>query len=71
MAVMLDLLLGAPGETRESLVCTVDLMKRARPDRVGVALGVPDGLAADDCHCGCDVGILSKEKVALEGTIDE
>jgi len=40
IAVMFDLLLGSPGETRESLVRTIDLMQRAEPDRVGVALGV-------------------------------
>jgi len=40
MAVMLDLLLGSPGETRESLVRTVELMKRADADRVGVSVGV-------------------------------
>jgi radical SAM superfamily enzyme YgiQ (UPF0313 family) len=40
MAVMLDLLLGSPGETRESLVRTIELMKRAGPERVGVSLGV-------------------------------
>jgi tryptophan 2-C-methyltransferase len=40
MGVMLDLLLGAPGETKESIEQTVELMKRAEPDRVGVAVGV-------------------------------
>jgi radical SAM superfamily enzyme YgiQ (UPF0313 family) len=40
MAVMLDLLLGAPGESMESITQTVELMKRAGPDRVGVSLGV-------------------------------
>lgn len=40
MAVMLDLLLGSPGETRESLVRTVEVMKRADADRVGVSVGV-------------------------------
>jgi len=40
LAVMLDLLLGAPGETRESLVRTVELMRQAEPDRVGVSVGV-------------------------------
>ena len=40
MAVMLDLLIGAPGETRESVARTIDLMKRASPDCVGVAVGV-------------------------------
>jgi radical SAM superfamily enzyme YgiQ (UPF0313 family) len=40
IAVMFDLLLGSPGETRESIVRTIELMRRAEPDRVGVALGV-------------------------------
>jgi radical SAM superfamily enzyme YgiQ (UPF0313 family) len=40
MAVMLDLLLGSPGETKESMMRTIELMGRAVPDRVGVALGV-------------------------------
>ena len=40
MAVMLDLLLGSPGETRHSIIATIDFMRRAAPDRVGVALGV-------------------------------
>jgi hypothetical protein len=37
---MIDLLIGAPGETRESIVRTVEEMKKAEPDRVGVAVGV-------------------------------
>jgi hypothetical protein len=40
MAVMLDLLLGSPGETRESLTSTVELMKRADPDLAGVSVGL-------------------------------
>ncbi|HID55496.1 TPA: radical SAM protein [Candidatus Poribacteria bacterium] len=40
MAVMFDLLLGSPGETEESLKRTIELMRRADPDRVGVAVGV-------------------------------
>ncbi|MCX6349074.1 MAG: hypothetical protein NTV79_06195, partial [Candidatus Aureabacteria bacterium] len=40
IAVMLDLLLGAPGETKESLVRTIEAMKGAAADRVGIALGV-------------------------------
>jgi len=40
MAVMLDLLVGAPGETNESIIRTIDLMKRASPDCVGVSVGV-------------------------------
>lgn len=37
---MYDLLLGAPGETRESLRHTIDTMKRLSPHRVGANLGV-------------------------------
>jgi hypothetical protein len=40
MAVMLDLLFGGPGESRESLVRTVELVRRAEPDRVGTSVGV-------------------------------
>ncbi len=40
MAVMLDLLLGSPGETRESVEQTVEMVKQAGPDRAGVSLGV-------------------------------
>ena len=40
IAVMFDLLLGAPGETESSLRRTVELMQRIRPERVGVSLGV-------------------------------
>ena len=40
MAVMFDLLLGAPGETVKTLAHTVDLMKWAEPDRVGVTVGI-------------------------------
>lgn len=40
IVVMFDLLLGSPGETRGSIVRTIELMKRAGPDRVGVVLGV-------------------------------
>ena len=40
IVVMLDLLLGSPGETGESIVRTVDLMRQSEPHRVGVAVGV-------------------------------
>jgi radical SAM superfamily enzyme YgiQ (UPF0313 family) len=40
MAVMLDLLLGAPGETREGIARTIELVQRAEPERVGISLGV-------------------------------
>jgi radical SAM superfamily enzyme YgiQ (UPF0313 family) len=37
---MYDLLIGGPGETRESVRETIDLMRRAEPDCVGVSLGI-------------------------------
>jgi radical SAM superfamily enzyme YgiQ (UPF0313 family) len=40
IAVMLDLLLGAPGETRESVDRTIGLMRRSGADRIGVTVGV-------------------------------
>ena len=40
IAVMLDLLLGSPGETRESITRTIEMMKRTQPERVGVSMGV-------------------------------
>ena len=40
IAVMFDLLLGSPGESRDSIIRTIELMRSAEPDRVGVAVGV-------------------------------
>lgn len=40
MAVMLDLVLGGPEETRESIIRTIEVMQKANPDRVGVNVGV-------------------------------
>ncbi len=37
---MFDLLLGGPGESRETITETVELMRRCEPDRVGAAVGV-------------------------------
>ncbi|MFH0811367.1 MAG: radical SAM protein [Pseudomonadota bacterium] len=37
---MFDLLLGSPGETKESIEKTIRLMKKIEPDRVGISLGV-------------------------------
>ncbi|HOE63923.1 MAG TPA: radical SAM protein [Candidatus Sumerlaeota bacterium] len=40
ITTMMDLLLGAPGESRESLKRTIDLMKFSGADAVGVTVGV-------------------------------
>ncbi len=40
IAFMFDLLLGAPGETQETVRRTIELMKRLEPSRVGVSAGV-------------------------------
>ena len=40
MAVMVDLLLGGPGETRETVAETIEFMKRLDPDAVGAPLGM-------------------------------
>jgi hypothetical protein len=66
IAVMFDLLLGSPGETRDSLRRTVELMQEAVPDRVGVALGVrvyPGTELADQVMQG-------ERRVGLEGEDD-
>ena len=40
ITVMLDLLIGAPGETRDSVIRSIEAMRKADPDRVGVSAGV-------------------------------
>ena len=37
---MFDLLLGSPGETKASIQATIGLMKKIKPDRVGISLGI-------------------------------
>ncbi|MDY7030624.1 MAG: radical SAM protein [Thermodesulfobacteriota bacterium] len=37
---MFDLLFGSPGETKESIEKTIVLMKKIKPDRVGISFGV-------------------------------
>lgn len=40
IAVMFDLLIGAPGETENSIRRTIEVMKRSDADRAGVAMGI-------------------------------
>jgi radical SAM superfamily enzyme YgiQ (UPF0313 family) len=66
IATMFDLLLGSPGETRESITRTIDLMKRIGPDRVGVALGVR-------VYPGTELAALARQgdlRAGLEGGDD-
>jgi hypothetical protein len=40
IVTMFDLLIGSPGESKQSLTDTIDLMRRSKADRVGIALGI-------------------------------
>jgi hypothetical protein len=40
IVVMLDMLLGAPGESRESLLQAIECVQRAAPERVGISMGL-------------------------------
>jgi len=40
IVVMCDMLLGSPGETRESIHRAIDFMRQMKPDRVGLSCGV-------------------------------
>jgi hypothetical protein len=40
MVVMLDLLLGGPGESRASLRAAIECVRRAAPERAGISLGL-------------------------------
>ena len=57
---MFDLLLGGPGETRETVRETIDLMREMQPDRVGVMVGVR-------IYAGTELGNM----VLKEGPMEE
>jgi len=57
---MFDLLLGGPGETRETVRETIELMRETEPDRVGVMVGVR-------IYAGTELGNL----VLREGPMQE
>ena len=63
MIFMYDLLLGGPGETKATLEETIDLMKKIRPSRVGVALGMR-------IYPGTEVARLVRE-IATTGSSSE
>lgn len=67
---MFDLLLGGPGETRQTIKETLELMKDLEPTRVGISLGVR---LYPDTPLGKMVkkqGVIRKNP-HLQGTIDE
>ena len=59
---MFDLLLGSPGESRDSIIHTIELMKRSNPDRVGIALGVR-------VYEGTELAAMVKDRSWKEGLI--
>jgi hypothetical protein len=62
MVVMLDLLLGSPGETRQSIIETIELMKQAAPERVGIALGVR-------VYAGTQLAVMVSQAELKEGLV--
>jgi len=62
ITVMFDLLLGSPGETRESIIRTIGLMKQTEPDCVGVAIGVR-------VYPGTELADLVTQKELKEGLV--
>ncbi len=61
---MFDLLIGSPGESRESVVQTIELMKKASPDCVGIALGVR-------IYRGTEIAEIVKGDSLKEGLVGE
>jgi tRNA A37 methylthiotransferase MiaB len=62
IAVMFDLMLGSPGETKASIARTIELMRQARPDRVGVAVGVR-------VYPGTELADLVRQEELREGLV--
>ena len=67
MAVMIDLLLGGPGETPETVRETIDFIKQINPDCAGAALGmriyprtVMEKIVEQELRWGNDVTIRRK-----------
>jgi radical SAM superfamily enzyme YgiQ (UPF0313 family) len=69
MVFMYDLLLGGPGETRESLKETIETMKRLSPNRVGTSLGVRISPKTKLAALVLREGLLNKN-ANLRGTVD-
>ncbi len=59
ITVMLDLLLGGPGETQETLAETIEFAKQIKPDCVGAGLGVR-------IYPGTEMAVIVESEGALE-----
>ena len=73
IAVMIDLLLGGPGETEETVKETIEFIKKINPDCAGAALGIRiypgthmETIVARELQAGKEVGIRRK----YSGNID-
>ena len=64
ITVMIDLLLGSPGESEESIRNTIELMKRVQPDCVGISAGVR-------IYPGTGIFAMVEERGAIDGIVDE
>jgi len=67
IAVMIDLLLGGPGETPETVEETIEFIKKINPDCAGAALGIRiypgthmETIVATELHVGKEVNIRRK-----------
>lgn len=70
LVFMYDLLLGGPGETRQTLEQTIELMKRLSPSRVGAALGVRIFPGTELANMVRKMGPLQANP-SLRGTVDD
>ncbi len=69
LVFMYDLLLGGPGEIRQTLQQTIELMKRLSPSRVGAALGVRIFPGTELANMVRKMGPLHANP-SLRGTVD-
>jgi len=63
LKVMYDLLLGGPGESRKSLSQTIRLMKKLKPDRVGISYGLR-------IYAGTELECIAEKQGILEKRTD-
>ncbi|MBN1846129.1 MAG: cobalamin-dependent protein [Sedimentisphaerales bacterium] len=73
IAVMVDLLLGGPGETTQTLAESIEFMRRIEPDCVGASLGIrvyPDTALAEQIAAGGDLQDNPHLKRKYSGPVD-